>query len=172
MGYKFNRNELWKDDNFFIEWDCKCPKEWKLFVNSGSYYEEVRKGNIGYEDVYSNTLDYSWFKGMTIPQVLSVVGREGYYYYSDKDVSGYIAQECSNNNTLRQVIKNVIETEPFIVDKEGYTSIDDVIEKVNIFLKKSNQSIKLNYSSLLYLVATDKNNTYKISEDIEKIKIY
>lgn len=172
MKYKFTRNELWKDDNFFIEWDCKCPKEWKLFVNSGNCYEEVRKGDIGYEDVYKNTLNYSWFKGMTVPQVLSVVGKNGYYYSSNENISNYINEELSTNNILRQTIKNVISTTPFMVDKEGYVDIDDIIKAVNDFLKESNQNIKLNYSSLFHLVTTDKSVNYRISEDMEKIKIY
>lgn len=168
----FKRDNLFLTDDFFIEFDCKVPHEWMLMVK-GNDFEELRKDDIGYEDIYSNTLKYGWFNGMTIPQVLKVVGKEGYYYVSDKNPTKEFKKEEEFNEQLRRVMFTVILYQKYLglTDKNYYVSVDLVINELNNYLKIEGKNVKINFSSLYYLATTSKTIGFKFDKDLEKIRL-
>ena len=168
----FKRDNIFLTDDFLIEFDCKVPQEWTLMVK-GNDFEELRKGDIGYEDIYSNTLKYGWFNGMTIPQVLKVVGKEGYYYMSDKDPTEEFKEEERFNESLRQIMFTVILYQRYLglADKNYYVSVDLVINELNNYLKIEGKIVKINFSSLYYLATTSKTIGFKFDKDLEKIRL-
>lgn len=168
----FKRDDLFLTDNFLIEFDCKVPHEWTLMVK-GNDFEELRKGDIGYEDIYSNTLKYGWFNGMTIPQVLRVVGKEGYYYTSDKNLTKEFEEEERFNEQLRGLMFTIILHQRYLglADKDYYVDVDVVIDELNKYLKAEGKNAKINFSSLYYLATTSKIISFRFSKDLEKIRL-
>ena len=168
----FKRDSLFLTDDFFIEFDCKVPHEWILMVK-GNDFEELRKGDIGYEDIYNNTLKYGWFNGMTIPQVLKVVGKEGYYYMSDKNPTKEFKEEEKFNEELRRAMFKIILYQKLLglADKNNYVSVELVIEELNNYLKIKRENVKINFSSLYYLAITSRTIGFKFNKDLEKIRL-
>lgn len=172
MKCTFKRDNIFLTDDFLIEFDCKVPQEWTLMVK-GNDFEELRKGDIGYEDIYSNTLKYGWFNGMTIPQVLKVVGKEGYYYVSDKNPTKEFEEEKKFNEHLRRIMFTVILYQKCLglADKNNYVNVDLVINELNNCLKIEGKNVKINFSSLYYLATTSKTIGFKFNKDLEKIRL-
>lgn len=168
----FKRDNLFLTDDFFIEFDCKVPHEWILMVK-GNDFEELRKGDIGYEDIYSNTLKYGWFNGMTIPQVLKVVGKEGYYYMSDKSPINEFKEEEEFNNLLRRLMAiTILARETLgLTDDNNFIDIDIVINELNNCMKDMGENVKINFSSLYYLATTSKTIRFEFDKDLEKIRL-
>lgn len=172
MKYTFRRDNIFLTDDFLIEFDCKVPQEWTLMVK-GNDFEELRKGDIGYEDIYSNTLKYGWFNGMTIPQVLKVVGKEGYYYVSDKNPTKEFEEEEKFNESLRQIIFTIIlyQRHSGLADKDNSVSVDVVIDEMNELFKAEGSNMRVNFSSLYYLATTSKIIGFKFDKDLKRIRL-
>lgn len=168
----FKRDNIFLTDDFLIEFDCKVPQEWILMVK-GNDFEELRKGDIGYEDIYSNTLKYGWFNGMTIPQVLKVVGKEGYYYVSDKTPTKEFEEEEKFNESLRQIMFTIIlyQRHLGLADKDNSVSVDVVIDEMNELFKAEGSNMRVNFSSLYYLATTSKIIGFKFDKDLKRIRL-
>lgn len=168
----FKRDNIFLTDDFLIEFDCKVPQEWTLMVK-GNDFEELRKGDIGYEDIYSNTLKYGWFNGMTIPQVLKVVGKEGYYYVSDKNPTKEFKEEERFNESLRQIMFTIIlyQRHLGLADKDNSVSVDVVINEMNELFKAEGNNTRVNFSSLYYLATTSKIIGFKFDKDLKRIRL-
>lgn len=168
----FKRDNIFLTDDFLIEFDCKVPQEWTLMVK-GNDFEELRKGDIGYEDIYSNTLKYGWFNGMTIPQVLKVVGKEGYYYVSDKNPTKEFKEEERFNESLRQIMFTIIlyQRHLGLADKDNSVSVDVVINEMNELFKAEGNNARVDFSSLYYLATTSKIIGFKFDKDLKRIRL-
>lgn len=168
----FKRDNIFLTDDFLIEFDCKVPQEWILMVK-GNDFEELRKGDIGYEDIYSNTLKYGWFNGMTIPQVLKVVGKEGYYYMSDKNPTKEFKEEERFNESLRQIMFTIIlyQRHLGLADKDNSVSVDVVINEMNELFKAEGNNARVDFSSLYYLATTSKIIGFKFDKDLKRIRL-
>lgn len=168
----FKRDNIFLTDDFLIEFDCKVPQEWTLMVK-GNDFEELRKGDIGYEDIYSNTLKYGWFNGMTIPQVLKVVGKEGYYYMSDKNPTKEFKEEERFNESLRQIMFTIIlyQRHLGLADKDNSVSVDVVINEMNELFKAEGNNARVDFSSLYYLATTSKIIGFKFDKDLKRIRL-
>lgn len=168
----FKRDNIFLTDDFLIEFDCKVPQEWILMVK-GNDFEELRKGDIGYEDIYSNTLKYGWFNGMTIPQVLKVVGKEGYYYMSDKNPTKEFKEEERFNESLRQIMFTIIlyQRHLGLADKDNSVSVDVVINEMNELFKAEGNNARVGFSSLYYLATTSKIIGFKFDKDLKRIRL-
>ena len=172
MKRTLKRDNIFLTDDFCIEFECKVPQEWTLMVK-GNDFEELRKGNIGYEDIYSNTLNYGWFNGMTIPQVLKVVGRQGYYYVSEKNPTKEFEKEEKFNESLRQIMFTVIlyQRHLGLADKDYSVSIDVVIDEMNELFKAEGSNTRVDFSSLYYLATTSKIIGFKFNKDLTRIRL-
>lgn len=168
----FKRDNIFLTDDFLIEFDCKVPQEWILMVK-GDKFEELRKGDIGYEDIYSNTLNYGWFNGMTIPQVLKVVGKQGYYYISEKNPTKEFKEEERFNESLRQIMFTIIlyQRHLGLADKDNSVSVDVVINEMNELFKAEGSNTRVNFSSLYYLATTSKIIGFKFDKDLKRIRL-
>ncbi len=110
---------------------------------------------------------------MTIPQILKVVGKQGYYYISEKSPEKEFKEEEKNNESLRQLIFTTIlhQKHSGLEDEDCFVNIDVVIDEINELFKAKGSNIRINFSSLYYLVTTSKNISFKFDEVLERIKL-
>ena len=80
----FKSNEKFLCDDFLIELICFIYSKGNLFsrgnllIRVNNVWQVVNIGDIEYEDIYFSTLKGSWYNGLTIPQLLRIVGEENY----------------------------------------------------------------------------------------------